>query len=103
MMRIRKRFWKHWRIKLQESHALVQNVLTYRFLLVKFQLDYILDFPEAQDAVEALESLPTDMESAYREIMKRIENAKTKTLSLKVLSWVLHARRPLRIDELREA
>ena len=70
---------------------------------MKFQLDYVLDFPKPQDALDALKRLPIEMESAHFEIMEKIEKAKWKPTALKALSWIFLARRLLSIDELREA
>ena len=42
-----------------------------RFLLAKFQLDYVLDFLEPQDSLDALQMLPADMKAAYEEIKKK--------------------------------
>src|SRR5436190_22698925 len=73
-----------------------------RFLLVKFQLDYILDKEKPRDAIKALETLPTDMESAYHEVLLRIEKDKSKETALQILSWLFHTQRPLHMNELRE-
>lgn len=72
-------------------------------MLLKFQSDYVLGFPEPQDALEALENLPTDMDSAYDEVLERVEKVKAKATVIKVLSWVFYAQRPLHMSELREA
>jgi hypothetical protein len=72
-------------------------------LLTKFQLDYILDFPEPQDALDAFEDLTVNMHDVYRQVFNRIGKSKAKTTVIKVVSWLFHARRPLHIDELREA
>jgi len=71
-------------------------------LLVKFQLDYVLDFAEPSDAIECLNALPTDMESAYKLVLDRIETKRRPTV-VKILSWLFHARRLLLQDEMREA
>jgi ankyrin repeat protein len=62
-----------------------------------------LGFLEPQDALEALERLPADMESAYTGILERIEKEKLDSTAMKVLSWLFCAQRPLHVDELREA
>lgn len=79
--------------------------LTNRFLLAKLQLDYILNAPTNRKKKAALESLPTTLLEAYTDVMKRIEKLQEwfKDLALKTLSWVLHAKRPLLMAELREA
>src|SRR6266496_6768147 len=87
------------------SYSFFRSFLTNinRFLLVKFQLNYILDKEKPRDAIKALDSLPADMESAYHEVLVRIENNKSKETALQTLSWLFHARRPLRLNELQEA
>lgn len=72
-------------------------------MLVKFQLDYILGFPDPQDAIDALDSLPADMEAAYIEIFDRIEKGKVMSVAIKVLSWLYYACRQLTMNELQEA
>ena len=57
-----------------------------RFLLVKFQLDYVLDMEEPRDAIEALSTLPKDMPDAYNEVLTRIGKTKGKRTAIKVLS-----------------
>jgi len=69
---------------------------------VRFQLDFVLDAAEPSDSIELLDALPTDMESAYKSVLKRIEKRRLSTVN-KILSWLFHAQRPLRRGELREA
>ena len=66
-------------------------------------MNYILGFSEPQDSLDALERLPPYLDAAYHEVWDRIDKSKSKATATKVLSWILHARRPLTIDELREA
>jgi len=72
------------------------------FLLVRFQLDYVLGFAEPYDSIESLNTLPNDMETAYVEVLKRVEANRRPTV-IKVLSWLFHAEVPLHKDEVREA
>lgn len=62
-----------------------------------------MDHIEPRDAIEALETLPADMESAYTETLERIDKTKAKCIAVKIMSWLFHAQRPLLMDELREA
>jgi ankyrin repeat protein len=80
-------------------------ILMERFLLVKLQLDYVLAKTSAKKRKQSLSSLPNTLERAYADVMSRIEASgyDHKELALKTLSWVLHARRPLTMAELREA
>lgn len=76
-----------------------------RFLLAKLQLDHIFSFREPRKRMKALETVPRDMSSAYKDVMKRIEQSKPgdKELAIKILSWLFYAFRPLLMDELLEA
>jgi ankyrin repeat protein len=69
---------------------------------VKFQLDYVLDFAEPSESLEALSTVPIDMEEAYRLLLTRIEKRRRTTV-VKILSWLFRAHRPLKQDEIREA
>jgi ankyrin repeat protein len=69
---------------------------------VRFQLDYVLDFAEPSESLEALSTVPIDMEEAYQLLLKRIEKRRRPTV-VKILSWLFRARRPLKQDEIREA
>jgi len=59
-----------------------------------------MSFPEPLDSLDALDNLPPNIDSAYLSVMERIGKAKTKATVVKALSWILHSRRPLSIDEL---
>ena len=83
--------------------SLTAELLSHcRFLLAKFQLDHVLSHEDPRNAINSLDNLPTDMESAYGDTLDRIEKDKARTTALKVLSWVYHARRHLRLCELVE-
>jgi ankyrin repeat protein len=69
---------------------------------VRFQLDYVLDFAEPSESLEALSTVPVDMEEAYQLLIQRIEKRRRPTV-VKILSWLFRARRPLKQDEIREA
>lgn len=55
--------------------------------------------------MDALRTVPSDLPEAYKEILQRIENKGigAKRLAMKILSWIFLAKRPLKMDELREA
>jgi ankyrin repeat domain-containing protein 50 len=74
----------------------------HRFLLVKVQLDYILDKEKPRDAIEALDTLPKDLSDAYREVLIRINETKGEDTAWEILSWLFHAQRPLKMGEIRE-
>lgn len=75
-----------------------------RFLLAKFQLDHILQSKESRERLKAINTAPRDINSAYYDVMKRIQQSDQgdMKLILKVLSWIYRARRLLSIDELQE-
>ena len=77
-----------------------------RFLLAKFQLDYVLNFREPTRRNKALKTLPRDIHTAYDEVIHRIENSSAsddKSLALRILGWLYRAQRTLRMDELVDA
>lgn len=63
----------------------------------------MLSFSEPQDSLDSLDRLPPYLDAAYHDVTQRIERGKAKGVAIKALSWIFHARRPLTIDELREA
>ena len=79
----------------------VTAVSDSRFLLARFQLDYVLRHRNPRNAIDALEKLPKDMPSAYKDTLGRIERAQNAN-ALTVLSWLYHALHPLRRCELVE-
>jgi ankyrin repeat domain-containing protein 50 len=72
---------------------------------VEFQLNYVLDKYEPRKVIAALATVPQSLPAAYNDVLARIERrgADRKAVAMKVLSWVIHAHRPLRIEELQEA
>jgi CRISPR/Cas system endoribonuclease Cas6 (RAMP superfamily) len=75
----------------------------YRFLLARLRLEYILKITEGFRS-QTLLSLPVTATDAYQLIMDRItQNEGQGRIVLKALSWILHAKRALEVDELREA
>ena len=73
-----------------------------RFLLVEFQLTFILTSREPRKRLEAVSHIPLDLADAYFDVIDRVKPS-DKSLAFKVLSWLFHAMRPLLMDELREA
>jgi ankyrin repeat protein len=71
---------------------------------VRYQLDQILreDF-EAEDVLNALQKLPTDLPEAYDAIIERIKVKKGLDLAYLILSWIFHTPCPIRMGELIEA
>jgi len=73
------------------------------FLLVEFQLNHILQERDPRDAIDRLNALPADLPAAYQDVLKRIERNGCTRLVQRILSWLFHAFRPLKMNELREA
>jgi len=80
-------------------------VTDLRFLVVEFQLKYILGKKTPRKRKEALQTLPRTLEDLYGDIMMGIDKSEpeSKELALKAFSWVWHAKRPLSITELCQA
>jgi hypothetical protein len=75
-----------------------------RFLLADLQLNHILKETSQKKKKAALGRLPITLDEAYADVMTRIDRSgeQRRVLALKCLSWLLHARRPLRMAELQE-
>jgi hypothetical protein len=81
------------------------RIVDLRFLLAEFQLKYILDKRnEPLEMLACLSSLPLSLEDAYKDIIDRIgkRGSGTKDLASRILTWVFHAGRRLKMDELCE-
>jgi ankyrin repeat protein len=73
-----------------------------RFLLAKLQMDHILSSRDPHIQLKAFKSIPKDIDSAYEDVMLRIEEGRpgdTK-LALRVLSWIYRAPRLMYMYEL---
>jgi ankyrin repeat protein len=79
-----------------------------RFLWVDFQIKAICDEYTDDDIRLALQNLPSDLEQTYvralRKILKGPKSQKSQAeIARKVFNWVACARRPMLLEELREA
>lgn len=72
------------------------------FLLVTLQLDDVLGRGNPKEMIKALNSLSSDLPKAYKRIIDRMDPGQ-KEFAFQILSWILHARRHLRMEELCEA
>src|SRR5579859_6590869 len=68
----------------------------------KVMLDFVLGHSNPRDAIDSLNTLPSDIDGVYREIMKRIEKSSYRDIAIHTLSWLVHAQRPLKMRELQE-
>ena len=74
-----------------------------RMLLAKLHMDALEPQITRPGLREVLKNLPSDLDSAFRSTIDRIESQPNpqKQLARKVLMWVVGSRRPLTIGELR--
>ncbi|KAL8905161.1 MAG: hypothetical protein Q9171_006780 [Xanthocarpia ochracea] len=76
----------------------------HSFNLVRLQMDYIRDLSTAGELRAALSALPMREEDFYSQSITRIrDNSAQRERAMKVLSWVLRARRPVKLDEIIHA
>ena len=71
-----------------------------RFLLAQLHMDSLMSKPTPGDIKVALKNLPRGeqgLDATYEQAMERIEGqeADFRKLARQVLSWVIHAKRPL--------
>lgn len=72
------------------------------FLLVKLQVIYLLSINDVQERRACLTSLPPEVFEAYELLLTRVSRGNQR-FTFKILSWILQAKRPLTIAEIREA
>ena len=81
-----------------------QALTFYRFLWIFFQLRDLSETVSESQIRETLQNLPRGMNETYRRILAKIEgNPRHKELAIKIFQWLACARRPLSIEEMREA
>ena len=75
------------------------------FLLAHPYADLLANIPTKRGVRRALERLPKGIDDTYTEAWSRIlaQSPMRSELGRKVLSWVIHATRPLRVSEIQEA
>jgi hypothetical protein len=73
-----------------------------RFLWVKFQLDDLCDAESDAEIKRVLKNLPKDLSETYARLLGRITGSQRQELAKRMLQWIICARRPLHIEELRE-
>ena len=65
-------------------------------------MDFVLSFRNPRDRQKHLSELPITVHEAYHKLINRMSEADT-ILAFKILAWVFYAKRPLHMEELREA
>ncbi len=74
-----------------------------RFLAARLHLESLTSKDNRRAVRKALHELPTTLYGNYDEAMERIKQQPTEKLALRVLLWIVHAARPLRLEELQHA
>ncbi|KAJ6541683.1 hypothetical protein B0H19DRAFT_1268649 [Mycena capillaripes] len=89
----------------QEIHSKIGGTVDGMFLLAKLHIDSLATKPTVKAVREALNKLPKDLRETYESAMKRIKGQPEEDVKIahSVLTWVVHAKRPLTISELRVA
>ncbi|KAL2073548.1 hypothetical protein VTL71DRAFT_10874 [Oculimacula yallundae] len=75
------------------------------FLLAKLHIESLKTKTSPKQVRKALEKLPKELNDVYNETMERIkgQHEEDAKLATRILSWITHAFRPLRVDELKHA
>ncbi|KAI9765660.1 MAG: hypothetical protein M1840_007217 [Geoglossum simile] len=73
------------------------------FLLVSFQIRDVCNQVNDEDIRNALKRLPRSLPEWYERVLIKIISAGRAEIARKVFRWVAAAKRPLSLDELREA
>jgi len=81
-------------------NALGYSILIDRFLLLTLQTDHVLGTSDSREIKRRLQSLPTDLTEAYREVFERMTEP---AFARRILGWILRAPGLLRMNELQEA
>lgn len=73
------------------------------FLWVHFQITDLCEAASDEDIRQILEHLPEGLYDTYTRIVMKIAKTKSRSTVLKIMMWMVCARRPLRVEELQEA
>lgn len=85
------------------DHVYIAYTNNVRFLWVDFQLQDICSQATDYDIRAALQHLPTGLPDTYDRLLGKILNSGKKELVQMILRWIACAKRPLSLEELREA
>lgn len=71
------------------------------FLLARLYMDILAQIPSKRGVRKALSSLPEGIEDTYREAWNRVlaQNSYQAAIGRRVLLWVTHSARPIRVSE----
>ncbi|KAJ7747665.1 ankyrin repeat-containing domain protein [Mycena maculata] len=89
----------------EEIHSKIVKSADGMFLLAKLHIESLSTKPTVKGVREALANLPKNLQHTYDNAMKRIneQNPEDREIALSALTWVANAKRPLSVQELREA
>ncbi|KAJ7609341.1 ankyrin repeat-containing domain protein [Mycena polygramma] len=89
----------------QELEEMVVERSDGMFLLAKLHVDSLTEKRTVREIRDALNDMADNLEVAYGAVVDRIDrqNQGDRKLAWRILSWVTHAKRPLRQSELIEA
>ncbi|KAE8442960.1 hypothetical protein EG329_002498 [Mollisiaceae sp. DMI_Dod_QoI] len=73
------------------------------FLWVEFQLNDLCDAESDYGIIQVLDNLPRSLSETYDRLLGRIEGLHRATMIERMFKWLVCARQPLHVDELREA
>jgi ankyrin repeat protein len=84
---------------------LMMEMITFvlRFLWVAFQIEDLCRQKSDADIRHTLKTLPKDLPETYQRALSRIIKDGNQKLANQIFRWVAAAKRPLRLEELREA
>ncbi|KAJ7499629.1 hypothetical protein FB451DRAFT_41815 [Mycena latifolia] len=89
----------------EEIEARITQRSDGMFLIAKLHLDSLTTLLTVKDVRNALNNMSGDLKGAYDEVVERInrQSEGPRRIAWLALSWITHAKRPLRPSELREA
>ncbi|KAI9641398.1 hypothetical protein NHQ30_010200 [Ciborinia camelliae] len=87
----------------EDIFDVLKNGAQGMFLWVKFQLEELCRMETDAMIIKALRNLPRNLEETYDRLLGRIIEIERREFVKRMFSWILCSRRPLHMDELREA
>ncbi|KAF4638043.1 hypothetical protein G7Y89_g25 [Cudoniella acicularis] len=87
----------------QEIVTALTNGAKGMFLWVRFQLDDLCRAETDNSIRKVLKNLPKNLSETYDRLLGRIDGDEKHEFLRRIFAWVIYARRPLHMNELREA
>ena len=90
------------------ENQIIDSIITHlagMFLLARLYMDILVHLPTKRAVRKALKTLPASVNDTYMEAWNRVSAQRSQHAELgkRILLWILHAVRPLRMQELRHA